>query len=160
MIKTSDDQQGLAHEGVIYDDLYRDFRPWLLTYARTMRPAQAEDMVQEAFTILMKRSAKPPPVANPRGYLVGVVQNLATKPTATVQLDAVKPDYQLDRYRDPDLAVAFESLSPQQQTCIALRYAQDQTIPQIAELLGLDPSTIKTHIHRALVWLKQQLGDE
>ncbi len=141
-----------------HERLYRESGPWLLVYARSMRPTQAEDLVQEAFTVLLKRSGSPPPVHNQRGYLVGTVQNLATKYPKQPASDSGEAGFYLDHYRDPDLAAAFEQMSPQQQTCVALRYGQDQTIPQIAELLELEPSTAKTHIHRALVQLKQQLG--
>lgn len=140
--------------------LYQEFGDWLLAYARMIDGVRAEDLVQDAFASIAHRLRRPPPVQNPRGYLVRCVQNAATKdrktPLSLFRL--FRSDTHYDRYADPDLARHIGQLPPQQRSCIALRYGHDLTIPAIAELLELHPSTVKTHLTRGLESLRRDLG--
>lgn len=57
------------------------------------------------------------------------------------------------------LGVALESLSPRQRTIFAMKHFEEMSIPDIAELTGLDSGTIKSHLFRAAQKIRQRLAD-
>lgn len=52
---------------------------------------------------------------------------------------------------------AIERLTPNQRQCITLRFFEGKTPNEIAALLGMPAGTVKTHIHRGLNGLQNQL---
>lgn len=57
------------------------------------------------------------------------------------------------------LREAMESLSPRQRTIFVLKHFEELSIPEIAELTGLDSGTIKSHLFRAAHKIRERLGD-
>jgi hypothetical protein len=55
---------------------------------------------------------------------------------------------------------AVRSLPPMQAHVIALHYVEDRSVYDIAELLGVAPGTVKTHLFRARRALAAKLGLE
>jgi RNA polymerase sigma-70 factor (ECF subfamily) len=53
--------------------------------------------------------------------------------------------------------VAIEALPPLQRTVVALHYLEEQSIGEIAEITGMPEGTIKSHLFRARLRLRQQL---
>jgi len=51
-------------------------------------------------------------------------------------------------------------LNQRQQTILNLRYFSGQTVPEIAQALGMKENTIKSHIHRAVNKLRGQMAKE
>jgi RNA polymerase sigma-70 factor (ECF subfamily) len=47
------------------------------------------------------------------------------------------------------LEEAVESLSPRQKIVFTLKHMEERSIPEIAELMGLDAGTVKSHLFRA-----------
>ena len=145
----------LAESSFMSDDpdvLSDQFHDWLLSYARMLDVERADDAVQEAFTSLISRQRRPPPVENARGYLVRVVQrSVKRRPRSPLRLSFGRDHADhYDQYPDPDLARAIASLPPRQQACLALRFGHDLTIAAIAEHLGLTESTVRSYLARAL----------
>lgn len=139
------------------DVMSDEFHEWLLSYARMLDLNRAEDAVQEAFASLISRQRRPPPVANPRGYLVRVVQRSAVRRRRfPFRLPASRDHY--DEYPDPDLARAIATLPERQQSCLALRFGHDLTIAAIADHLGLTESTVSSYLARAIDRLGELLG--
>ena len=58
------------------------------------------------------------------------------------------------------LAAALRTLPPGQRRVVVLRYVEDMSIEQVAELLDLAPGTVKSQAARGLVKLREVLGDE
>lgn len=56
-----------------------------------------------------------------------------------------------------DLAAALEALSNQQRTVFQLKIFQDLSIPEIAEITGLAPGTVKSHLFRATHAVRSRL---
>lgn len=139
-----------------FEDLVADFRPQLVTYGRSIDPRGAEDAAQDAFEALRKRQMRPPPVENPRGYLVRIVQRAQRRPTLLARF-LPPPAAVTDHYRDPDLAKALAKLPGRQRDCLALRYGQDQKLTDIADLLGITEGSVKQHIARGLATLRTRL---
>jgi RNA polymerase sigma factor (sigma-70 family) len=59
---------------------------------------------------------------------------------------------------DLDLARAYVHLSKQQRAAVALHYFYGYTLDECAELLGNRPGTVRSHIARALVTLRQAVS--
>jgi RNA polymerase sigma-70 factor (ECF subfamily) len=57
------------------------------------------------------------------------------------------------------LGLAMESLSPRQRTIFVMKHFEEMSIPDIAELTGLDPGTIKSHLFRAAQKIRERLAD-
>ena len=59
-----------------------------------------------------------------------------------------------DRLRE-----AIEMLSPRQKTVFTLKHFEELSIPEIAELTGLDTGTVKSHLFRAAHKIRARLRD-
>jgi RNA polymerase sigma-70 factor (ECF subfamily) len=57
------------------------------------------------------------------------------------------------------LREAMESLSPRQRSVFVLKHFEELSIPEIADLTGLDSGTIKSHLFRAAHKIRERLGD-
>jgi RNA polymerase sigma-70 factor (sigma-E family) len=55
---------------------------------------------------------------------------------------------------------ACRGLPVQQRAVLVLRFWEDRTVAQTAELLGCSTGTVKSHTHRALARLRVALGEE
>ena len=57
------------------------------------------------------------------------------------------------------LRQAIETLSPRQKTVFVLKHFEELSIPEIAELTGLDTGTVKSHLFRAAHKIRECLRD-
>ncbi len=57
-----------------------------------------------------------------------------------------------------DVEAALRELSPQQRTCVVLRYYDDLTVPEIADRLGLADGTVKRYLSLGVHRLESLLG--
>jgi RNA polymerase sigma-70 factor, ECF subfamily len=57
------------------------------------------------------------------------------------------------------LRSAMDSLSPRQRTVFLLKHFEELSIPEIADLTGLDQGTIKSHLFRAAHKIRERLRD-
>jgi len=53
----------------------------------------------------------------------------------------------------------LEILSPQQRTALVLRYGHDLPVAEVAELLGVELATVKTHLVRGLARLRDLMEE-
>ncbi len=133
----------------------------------------AEDVIQEAFLRLWKfpgriESGKIP------AWLRRVVHNLCIDQTRRRKTQAKhlgRPDpYALECLaagpeRRPDelsaeqdeLLAAMEALAPETRSILVMHYFQGMKLVEIAEVLDLNPSTVKVRIHRARRSLRREL---
>lgn len=128
----------------------------------------AEDLLQEALTktyVAWRRLRDP---ANADAYVRKVI-------TRTAIGWWNRKGWHAERPRDdvPDLAVAGHAeditarrwvwdavrrLPPRQRAAVVLRYYEDLTIEQTAEVLGCSPGTVKSQVSNALDRLRERLG--
>jgi len=52
----------------------------------------------------------------------------------------------------------LDELPARQQVALVLRYGHELGIEEIAELLGIGPGTVKTHLSRGLARLRKKMG--
>lgn len=57
------------------------------------------------------------------------------------------------------LREAIEALSPRQKAVFMLKHFEELSIPEIAELTGLDSGTVKSHLFRAAHKIRERLRD-
>jgi RNA polymerase sigma-70 factor (ECF subfamily) len=57
------------------------------------------------------------------------------------------------------LARAIDSLAPEEQVVVALRFHADLTVPAVAEALGIPEGTVKSRLHQAMGRLRTALQE-
>jgi RNA polymerase sigma factor (sigma-70 family) len=118
----------------------------------------AEELVQEAF---VKFQQAPTVAENPDHYLRKIVVNLAWGHLRRLRLErAVRPERRIvipAPELDETWAVVCR-LPFRQRAVLALRYYEDRSEADIAQILGCRLGTVKSSHHRALATLKRQLS--
>jgi RNA polymerase sigma-70 factor (sigma-E family) len=133
-----------------------------LAHLVTGSNAVAEEVVQEAF---LRVRAAWPRVDNPRAYLRTTVVNLARghvrrrgmerRHAATLP---VGPDTTTGDPAVDETWAAVCRLPSRQRAVLALRFYEDLSVPQIAEVLGCRLGTVKSSLHRGLARLRKDLS--
>jgi RNA polymerase sigma-70 factor (sigma-E family) len=135
----------------------------------TPDPHTAEDVYQETLQRLAARWSR---VDNPKAFCRRVMHNIvidqararARRPSELQLFDAgEKSD---PRYADPhhsvelwpSLRAALDSLGVQQRTVLVLRYLDDRSEAEVAELLGISIGTVKSTASRAIAHLRDFPG--
>ena len=59
---------------------------------------------------------------------------------------------------DPELARAFDGLTSQQRAVVMLHYFFGYSLDESAEIMGCRPGTARSHLHRALVALREVMS--
>jgi RNA polymerase sigma-70 factor (sigma-E family) len=130
----------------------------------TGRQDQAEDLVQDAFVRAARRL---PSVGadDARAYLRATVLNLWRKRLRRLVLERkarLEPLPQSEpTFEERDaLWAAIRRLPGRRRACLVLRYYEDLTERETAELLGCSIGTVKSQTHKALMRLRQELSHE
>ncbi len=82
----------------------------------------------------------------------------ATSSTSEIELPDPRGRTGDPQLRDRLLA-ALGRLSPRQREAVVLVHLEQLTVNETAEVLGTAPGTIKTHVHRGLKALREELAD-
>lgn len=120
-----------------------------------------EDIAQEALSRLHARFDS---IENPRAYLRTVVANLSSR--ARAQRDRERSTRErlgstrVEEPRGRELADVIDGLPQRQRTVVVLRYFEDLSEAEIAEVLGCRPGTVKSLAARALTTLRKELNDD
>ena len=125
----------------------------------------AEDVVSDAALRVWRRMSVEVP-DNPAGYLTTAVRN-----EAITQLRRVKRERDVVAVLAPPAAPSEEArvddrdyvqrllstLTPAQRATLEMRYGMDCSETEIAEALGVPAGTVKSHAHRALRRLRDEV---
>ena len=128
---------------------------------------KADDIVQDALYKLYLAWPKVRRVGNPFAYARRTVVNAAydgkRRPWRREVAIADVPD----RAGDDDFAVghadrdevlaALRSLGPRQRACVVLRYYEDLSVEQTADILGCSTGTVKSQAARGLETLRRAI---
>jgi RNA polymerase sigma factor (sigma-70 family) len=143
-----------------FGELYQEHSLWAarLAFLLTGDPAAAEDLMQEAFVGLYRRSEA---VDNPRAYLRVTLTNLAkrhrrreTKRSAVHRI--VAPRELVSESANELLDVVLK-LPIKQRVVIVLRYYEGLSEAEIAAALNCAPGTVKSLASRALARLRKEV---
>lgn len=144
--------------------LYRRYRDWVVALAErhTGNRDDALDVLQDAFAHLFGRFPGFVLTAQLKTFLYPVVRHLS--------LDRVRrrrPEVDVDTLADTlpappsgaggDLGRLLAALPPAQREVLLLRFADDLSLAQIAEALGIPLGTVKSRLHAALAALKTRV---
>jgi RNA polymerase sigma-70 factor (sigma-E family) len=140
-----------------FSALYRSEQPTMVRLAHQIvgSNAEAEDLVHDAFIELHRKWED---VVNPGGYLRTAVVNRCVSRMRRRQLEwrnrhLTPPPVPAPEY--DDMWRALESITPRQRAALVLRYYDDLTVNQIAQVMRTRPGTVKSLIHRGLKKLEE-----
>ena len=128
----------------------------------------AEDVVQDTFMRVSRRWSGIRDRGAAPAYLRATAFNLArSRLRHRVVVRRYRPegpgvaasaeDRTMLRADQQEVAAALQTLPGRQRACLILRYYEDMTDVQIADDLGLSPSSVKTHIARGLAAVESRL---
>jgi RNA polymerase sigma-70 factor (sigma-E family) len=134
---------------------------WLLTGDEEL----AQDLVQTALARIWPHWSRLAVPSRAEGYVRRVIVTTyanwwrrrwrAERPTANLpDRSLTSDDFAVADVRH-DLAVALATLTPRQRAVVVLRYFEDLTEAQTADLLGCTVGTVKSQTHKALARLRQ-----
>lgn len=131
-------------------------------YLLTGDPYEAEDLVQSALAKVYRKWATIQ--GSPDAYVRQTIINehhswwrrtwRHREVTGSDLITYEDPAAPADVHGDPDLRSQIRNLPTQQRATIVLRYYEDLTEAQTAEILGCTVGTVKSHTSRALAALR------
>ena len=148
-------------DDVAFDAFVTARLPHLLKLGRALAgdEQRGADLVQDALERALPRWRR---LDDPEGFVRRAMVNRSIsvwrkvrreRPLPELPPDAARPD----RPHDHELFAAVRRLPPRQRAVIALRYYEDLTEAQTAEVLGCSIGTVKSQAHRALAVLRADL---
>jgi DNA-directed RNA polymerase specialized sigma24 family protein len=98
-------------------------------------------------------------MGNPAGYLYRVGQTAARKYIMFMKPGPLFPAFDRKElpHVEPGLPAALESLSDAQRTVVVLLHSEEWSEREVAELMGVDRSTVRSHRDRGLTKLRNAL---
>jgi len=130
----------------------------------------AEELVQEAFERSYRRWDALREMERPDLWVQRVALNLATSQLRRLAAEARAVSRSGIRPSNTATTVEFEDaepfwrlvrrLPPQQARVVALHYAADRSVIEIAEVLGIAEGTVKAHLFKARRRLTELLAEE
>lgn len=140
-----------------YDKYYR------IAYGYVHNEADALDIVQEgAYKAIYKaEKLKQPQYADTwicRIMMNEAIEFLRKNKSNAVELEKCETGKE-ESYEDIDLRNAIEQLSPPEKTVVILRYFEDLSLEQVAQVAGENLSTVKSRLYRALGKLKLSMDE-
>ena len=150
------------------DDLYREHHARFvrLAFLLTGETGVAEEVVQEAYVGVWRAWGRIRDRQAAAAYLRKAVVNLSTSflRRRTLELrhrvrridDAV----QIDPGARIDVLRAVAALPPRQRACVALRFYEDLSESQTADVLGISVGAVKSQTHKALRRLEDVMGGD
>ena len=155
----------LRDERPAYDEFVVARLPHLLRFGRALTGSEhaAADLVQDALERALLHwssiaGADPEPYV--RRTMVNRNISIWRKWRREQPTDRLPEPSYTDVDPDPDLWAAVRRLSPRHRTVIALRYLEDLTEAQTAELMGCSIGTVKSQAHDAMGRLRSMLKEE
>jgi len=160
-------QQYLEHYDELSPALYRFF------VFQTSNTEVASDLLQETFLKTWEYISQGKPIQNLRAFLYQVARNILTdyrrkKKSSSLEsltetgldfeseTDILEEESKHDDFRY--VIEKFKILDTEQKELITLRYVEDKSISEIAEILQERPNTISVKIHRAIEKLKNHIN--
>ena len=129
----------------------------------------AEDLMQASLLKLYRAWPKLRVDADPDAYLRRIMVNTHRswwrarwrRETPAGELpEAMIEDFADSQALAAQIRQALQALPRRQRAVVVLRYYADLPEAEVADLLGCSPGTVKTHSHRGLRALRENLGED
>lgn len=139
-------------------------------YLITWDAGEAEDLVQECLFKVARRWPRVRGMAQPGGYARRILVNLALDAArgrarrraeldeAPLVADGPARDLLVGLETRAELLDALARLTPRQRAVLVLRYFNDLSEAETAEVLGCSPGTVKSNTSRGLARLREVLA--
>ncbi len=157
------------HAVTSFEALFVDEYPKMVALAAAVsgNRAFAEDLAQEAMHRLHRNWARVQGFHSPGAWVRRVTINLAlsmrrrlaNEAKAKLRLGATRVTLPPSAAEDEPVWAAVAALPGKQRAAIALRYLEDRSIDEIADILDVSPSTARVHLHRGRQALRDRLPD-
>lgn len=130
--------------------------------------AEADDVVQETYLRAAHNWGRVASYDRPDLWLRRVTLNLASSRrrrwlsefAALTRLAQRRPETNEILEPRPEVWAAVRRLPDRQRRIVALRYVDEQTVTEIAQVLHLAEPTVRVHLHRARHALARMLGED
>lgn len=154
-----------AHVALLFHKNYASLHR--LAFALLGDASAADEVTQEAFVRLYASWRRLDQLEHPPSYLRRIVVNLCRSrgrrsavsqrldPLLRRDSDVVQPDVALRL----DIWKALRRLPARQRSCAVLRYLDDLTEREIAEILDCSVGTVKSQLHKARAKLQASLRE-
>ncbi|MDN5856793.1 MAG: SigE family RNA polymerase sigma factor [Actinomycetia bacterium] len=136
-------------------------------YALTGNRADAEDMLQNAFAKAYSNWRKVRRAESPEAYVHRIVANETmtawrrrwrhVEHSTDTPPDVTAPSHADSVGDRSTMWAAIQALPPRQRAVVVLRYYEDLSEKEIADVLGISPGTVKSQASRALKALHSHL---
>jgi len=131
------------------------------------RQSVAEECAQDAFFAAFRHWDRIASYDDAGAWVRRVVVNLATsrlrrraREARAITRLALRRERPNDIVTfDDDFWSAVRALPRRQAQCVALHYLEDRAVADIAEVLGIAPSTVRVHLHAARSTLAERLDE-
>lgn len=157
-----------------WDGFVRAHARLILAAARSLArdDAEAEDLAQDVFVRLCKDDFRLLKTYDPARASLSTWLTIVARSTARDALrrkrapqlaleDAPEPALAVDPVEPAEkLAIPEGLLSPRQKEVLGMLYDRDMDVAEIAAQLGVDPQTVRSMHHKALVKLRAHFGAE
>lgn len=155
----------MTNDSFIYAVKRNNQRLYMIALSFTKSHDDAEDILQNTFLKLWKYRDEFENEDHIDKWLTRVCINesknyIKISFRKNTTLEDTNEIYTFDNPNDYDVFNAVMSLPKKERTVIHLFYYEDMAISDIAKLLKLKESAVKTRLHRARNKLKEILGDE
>ncbi len=134
-----------------------------LAYAQTRSKIDADDLYQEVFLRYLQKAPRFESAEHQRAWLLRVTANCAKKHHSSAWNRHTVPLEDKYVYSDPEaseLDAALEALPPKYRAVIHLFYYEGCSAAEMARMLNVRESTLRTQLTRARRLLAQQLKGE
>jgi len=123
-------------------------------------PEAARDAVADALLEAWQRWDRVQQMANPVGYLYTVARRRVPRRSRfdPTELSDHLPSPSTDHWVEPGLLVALRALPERQRVAVYLMAGCGWTATEVADLTGVAPTTVRTHLDRGVARLRSDLG--
>ena len=160
----------------LFADSYQ--RCWLIAAAITGDRVEADDIVQEASLVALRKRAEFTTGTNFAAWIGQIVRltalnyakksirrhTVVTEPEIAGRVDAsvaaITEDGRLAEHQsdfDDDVVLALQQISEEARACLLLRVVQQLSYSEIAEVLQIPEGTAMSHVHRAKLSMRERL---
>lgn len=160
----------MAAWGDMLDALVRERGGALFAYAYVLTgdTPSAEDLVQEALVRVFRRARTPDGIDAAHAYVKRAIQtafiDAHRRATSRPQrdhrdADRIVPDPTPAADTADALGRALLTLPPRERACVVMRYMDGLSAPEIGELLGIAPGSVRRYLHDGIRALQRTCGD-
>lgn len=148
-------------EGVKDEAIWNKHKDELTRYASMLvGPADAEDLVSTVVVRVLNRR-RLSDLEDARSYLYRSVLNEARSLVRRRRRQKLEPGFDvLPADVEPEILAAVLDLPPRQRAAVYLKYWQDLTVAETAELMGCRPGSVKRYLHIARNRLREVFQDD